>query len=118
MGEELHPSEVMGHSEADVAEVEALAADSAVSEVADPAKQKLDDHLENLITGRGFESECQIDDRYSQRGSKGKRGAVIIREGVIAESTGKPDEVYQLHKKSTDPHMQYENANNCHFCTR
>lgn len=69
MGEDLHPSEVQGHSEADVAEVEvdveAFAADSAISEVVDPAKQKLDDHLENLITGRGFETDYIIDDRFS-----------------------------------------------------
>ena len=56
-------------------------------------------------------SQYNRDDNFSQRGSKGKKGATIIKEGKMPLLKGdKCDDLYVL-----GPHKDVKNAV-CHFC--
>jgi len=69
-------------------------------------RTKDDEKLEIMITEcRMFaNSDLERDDSYSQRGSKSKKGAIIIKEGRFhAAKEGPGDEVYILEQDVATP---------------
>jgi hypothetical protein len=74
------------------------------------AKAKEYDHkYEKLITefSTKHSPDLERDDTFSQRGSKSKKGAVIIKEGKMysAESVKFKDAIDEDYKLSTDPNI-------------
>ena len=85
------------------------------------AKDKeYDQKYEKLITEFNTKNKPDLerDDTFSQRGSKSKKGAVIIKEGKMytAESAKFKDSMDEDYKLSTDPNIKCEKI--CFFCKR
>lgn len=62
-----------------------------------------DQRIERIITKSIFESnsEYRRDDTFSQRGSKSKKGSVIIKEGMFPANDDPIEEMYTLSSSTT-----------------
>ena len=82
--------------------------------------REYDQKYEKLITEVAIKNnpDLERDDTFSQRGSKSKKGAVIIKEGkmLTAESPKFKDGMDEEFKLSLDPNIKCERI--CFFCKR
>jgi len=78
-------------------------------------KQLEDEKLERMITHGTMHTDPihERDDNFSQRGSKIKNGATIIKEGRMPVSKDPKDDIYIIDEniKTIGPHS-------CSFCNR
>lgn len=71
--------------------------------------------MEKMITASPHQTEAEYarDDNFSQRGSKTKKGAVIIKEGRMPDQANHSEDRYILTESD-----EAKTGKLCHFCKR